>query len=57
MEVWLYYRPSSGYEGGIKQFVFADLEGSGRYTQIYSSESGEVSDARIYFNTAGSSNR
>lgn len=56
-EFWVYDRPpgenekpnffSNFYQGSAK-FVFADQEGSGEYTQIYSSEKGEKSDPQVY---------
>jgi GWxTD domain-containing protein len=60
MEAWLYNRPASGieipnifsnYNHGMAKFIFADFTGSGLFTQFYSSERGEQSDARV-FNTA-----
>ncbi len=57
MEIWIYLRPASGnqpenvfsnFYSGAAKFAFADFTGTGRYTQIYSSEAGEISDPRIY---------
>lgn len=57
MEAWIYLRPAtasppenifSNYYPGAAKFVFADFTGSGDYTQIYSSERGEMSDPSVY---------
>jgi hypothetical protein len=32
----------------MAKFVFADFIGSGFFTQIYSSEEGELSDSRVF---------
>lgn len=57
LEMWVYLRPAdadeppnifSDYYRGATKFVFADLEGAGQYTQIYSSEKGEKVDSRVY---------
>jgi len=57
IEVWLYYKPAGSFEwpnlfsnihpNGMK-FIFADLKGYGKIEQIYSSESGEKIDPRVY---------
>jgi GWxTD domain-containing protein len=61
LELWIYSRPANGtelpnifssYNPGAVKFVFADLEGAGCYTQIYSSEKGEVSDPRVYVSSS-----
>jgi GWxTD domain-containing protein len=57
LEAWLYNRPANGserpnffsnYNRGMAKFIFADFEGSRRYTQLYSSETGEQSDPRVF---------
>ncbi|MCK6560352.1 GWxTD domain-containing protein [candidate division KSB1 bacterium] len=56
LEFWFYYRPASAGEppnlfarmnAGMVKFVFADVEGVGPQTQIYSSEPGEQKDSRM----------
>jgi len=57
LEMWVYLRPATGsepenifssYYTGAAKFVFADFSGSAHFTQIYSSERGEISDSRVY---------
>ena len=57
MEIWIYDRPAGcnrvpnvlvNLDPGKMKFVFADFEGLGIYTQVYSTEPGEVVDQRIY---------
>lgn len=54
---WVYLRAAdadeplnifSDYYRGTTKFIFADLKGTGLYTQIYSSEKGEKVDPRVY---------
>lgn len=57
LEIWLYDKPAgyfarpsifSNLYPNQQKFVFADINGLGRYVQIFSSESGEVIDLRVY---------
>ncbi len=57
LEAWIYNRPASRSETpnvfsyfhrGMAKFIFADFIGSGFFTQLYSSEIGEISDSRIF---------
>lgn len=57
MEAWTYLRPATGsqpenlfsnYYPGAAKFIFADFTGSGDYTQVFSSERGEMSDPSVF---------
>ncbi len=61
LELWFYHKPTAAGEPpnlfaainpGMVKFVFADLEGVGIHTQIYSSEIGEKKDARAMRSSA-----
>lgn len=60
-ELWFYFRPTTAGEpanifgrvnSGMVKFVLADFEGTGFYTQIYSSEIGEKKDSRALISSA-----
>jgi len=58
LEIWLYDQPAGDVErlnifSGVyphqMKFVFADMQGVGIYTQIYSSEPNEIIDPRVFW--------
>jgi len=60
--VWEYDRPSSRgktssvfsrYSSSKLTFVFADLDGYGAYTQVYSTAEGEIDDTRLMMGQIG----